>query len=313
VRYPECIGLDVQHYALSLRGNSSVDEVYQYFEQSHVGVLQRPGENMFTRAVIFALGCSVLVFGCGVDQASDGADDVQETIENLQLAGFPEGDIRVLDGKVYVGNDAEVSLQSSREMLQSGDSSKEQYRTFNLVAGPNPTIICVNGAAFVGAMSTGLDFALGNYNALFFAGVSRLGFARVAGGPVPGCNFFINGFIAPGLVGGSAGFPAGGAPFPFINIGDGLIPFGVDVIEHVITHELGHTIGFRHSDWFNRAISCGGAPINEENPPSGLGAIHIPFTPVGAVLGGSLMNSCFRAVETGEFNPTDVTAIDVLY
>jgi hypothetical protein len=263
---------------------------------------------MLNKSFVFAMGASVLAVGC----ASEGHDgETEEIVGNLAQAGFPASDIQIVDGKVYVGHDAEVSLQASREMIEAG-SGQEQFRTFNLVGGPNPTTICVNGAAFVDpTLSAGLNLALGNYNQLFNAGISRLRFVRVNGGPVPGCNFFINGFIQVGLVGGFAGFPAGGAPFGQITIGSGIVPFGVDVAEHVITHELGHTIGFRHSDFFNRSISCGGAPVNEGQ--AGVGAVLIPGTPNGSAPGLSLMNSCFSATSNGEFTPTDVTAMNVLY
>jgi Dual-action HEIGH metallo-peptidase len=268
---------------------------------------------MFKRTTLLAVGCMVLAVGCGMDAPRDGEDETVEIIENLRQAGFAENDVRVVDGAVYVGNDAEVSLQASREMLERGDSTDEQYHTFNLVFAPVPTAVCVNGAAFGGALSVGFDLALENYNILFNAGISRLAFFRVFGGPVPGCTYFINGIVQPALVGGQAGFPAFGAPFPQIIIGGGLTGFSIDVIEHVITHELGHTIGLRHSDFFNRAISCGGAPINEEVPPSGLGAFLIPGTPAGAVVGGSIMNSCFSPFETGEFTGSDVVAVNFLY
>jgi len=129
--------------------------------------------------------------------------------------------------------------------------------------------------------------------------------------PSTGCSFTINAVIAPGVVGGSSGFPSGGLPFGTINIGDGLASFSVDTIEHVITHEIGHTLGFRHSDFFNRSISCGGAATNEGD--GGVGAILIPGTPSGATVGGSIMNSCFRQNETGRFTSTDVTALNTLY
>ena len=84
--------------------------------------------------------------------------------------------------------------------------------------------------------------------------------------------------------GGSAGFPSGGKPYGTINIGTGLQSYSVDVNEHVITHELGHAIGFRHSDYYNRSISCGGGGHNEGT--AGVGAILIPGTPSTATVGG---------------------------
>ena len=68
---------------------------------------------------------------------------------------------------------------------------------------------------------------------------------------------------------------------------------------------------FRHSDFFNRSISCGGAATNEGN--GGVGAILIPGTPSGATVGGSIMNSCFRQNENGNFTASDRTALTTLY
>jgi hypothetical protein len=249
------------------------------------------------RSIVLAAGCIALVFGC-----AEPPGETQEIVDNLVKAGFPEDDIMVVDGKVYVGRDAEVTLAASREMLEPGDTPEEQYRTTNLVSR-SLTKICINGSTFTGAFSTALDLAIQNFDEL------PLTFA-MARTPSTGCSFTINAVIQPGVVGGSAGFPSGGLPYHTINIGGGLSSFSVDVIEHVITHEIGHTIGFRHSDYYNRSISCGSGG-NEGD--AGVGAIHIPGTPTTAVVGGSLMNSCFRSVETGEFTATDITAIQQLY
>jgi hypothetical protein len=252
---------------------------------------------MIVRKIVLAAGCGMLWLGC-----TEPPNETQEIIDNLVEAGFPASDIMVVNGVVYVGRDAEVSLAASREMIRVADNSNEQYRTTNLVSA-SLTRICINGSTFTGVFSTALDLAIQNYEE------QPLTFA-MARTPSAGCSFTINAVLVPGT-GGSAGFPSGGLPFNQINIGTGLATFPVDTIEHVITHEIGHTIGFRHSDFFNRAISCGGTPVNEGD--GGIGAILIPGTPAGAVVGGSIMNSCFRAVETGEFTGTDVTALTALY
>jgi len=257
---------------------------------------------MSKTAVVFAFACSALAFGCAADQP---ADENQEIIDNLVQAGFPKADIQVFDGKVYVGLDAEVNLETSREMLSSPEGL-EQYRTTNLV-GTNITNICVNGAAFTGKFSTALTAAIANYNNLGL----RWHMTRTSGSTT-GCSATITARVTTGT-GGVSGFPSGGRPFNAINIGSGLQSgtFPTATVTHVITHELGHTIGFRHSDFFNRAISCGGAASNEGN--GGVGAILIAGTPSGATVGGSIMNSCFRQNETGRFTASDSTALNAIY
>lgn len=261
---------------------------------------------MLKRAVVLAFGCGALALGCG---SAKSGNEQQEIVENLVQAGFPRSDIQIVDGRVYTGLDAEVSLEASREMLMGDSTTEEQYRTTNLV-GTSITNICVNGAAFNSntKFSNALNLAIGNYNAQPI----RWHMTRTNGGTT-GCSATITAQFLQGVTGGSSGFPSGGRPFNTINIGTGLnsSTFSTSTVAHVITHELGHTIGFRHSDYFNRSISCGGSPTNEGQ--AGVGAILIPGTPSGATVGGSIMNSCFRQSETGKFTSTDITALNTIY
>jgi len=247
--------------------------------------------------IVTAVGCCVLASGCTGDSA-----ETQEIVDNLVRAGFASDDIAVVRGIVYVGRDAEVSLAASREMLGGDDAGHEQYRTTNLVS-TSLAKICIDGATFTGTFSTALDLAIQNYNerALTFT---------VARAPSTGCGATIAAVVQPGVTGGSSGFPSGGLPFSTINIGDGLSAFSVDTIEHVITHELGHAIGLRHTDYFDRSISCG---AGGDEGDAGVGAIFIPGTPADAMVGGSIMNSCFRTLETGELTGGDIAALTALY
>jgi hypothetical protein len=248
------------------------------------------------------------MFGCGVDtsQSDSSSDETQEIVDNLVKAGFPLDDIQIQGGKVFTGRDAEVSLVASQEMLRPDTAeTQEQYRTTNLLAA-SITNICINGAAFTGTFSTALDGAISNYNARGL----QFHMTRTTGSTT-GCSATITARLTTGT-GGVSGFPSGGRPFNAINIGTGLqTGFAVATVRHVMMHELGHTIGFRHSDFFNRAISCGGAASNEGD--GGVGAILIAGTPSGATVGGSIMNSCFRTTETGQFTSTDITALNALY
>ena len=262
---------------------------------------------MYKRAIILVMTCSALMFGCGIDPQGDNIDETREIIDNLVQAGFPANDIMVVDGIVYVGRDAAVSLQASREMLEVSSSvEQEQYRTTNLVSRTLATI-CINGAAFTSfsaKFSDAIDRAITNYN-----NVGLTFHMQRTSGSTTGCNAVITGKISTGA-GGSSGFPSGGLPYNTINIGSGLNSYDVNTVEHVMTHEIGHTVGFRHSDYFNRSISCG---TGGNEGASTVGAILIPGTPSGATVGGSIMNSCFRATETGEFTSTDLTALRALY
>jgi hypothetical protein len=254
---------------------------------------------MFKKAAVLVVSCGVLA-GCGVDTELEN----EEIISNLIQAGFPADDIMVADGQVYVGRDAHVTLAASREMIQPGPETLEHYRTSNLVSR-SLLKICINPTSTFNSysrLSQGLDLAIGNYNALGLT-------FRMARGPTTGCNANIKAQTTSGT-GGSAGFPSGGLPYHTINIGTGLNTYSVDVNEHVITHELGHAIGFRHTDYYNRSISCGSGG-NEGD--AGVGAIHIPGTPTTATVGGSIMNACFRSTETGEFTSSDITALNHLY
>jgi Dual-action HEIGH metallo-peptidase len=249
------------------------------------------------RSIVALAVSGTLAFGCAGQPTES-----QEIVDNLLQAGFPANDIQVVGDAVYVGRDAEVTLAASLEMLETAGTTQEQYRTTNTLSA-SVTKICVDGPGFTGVFSTALDLAIQNYEEL------PLTFS-MARAPSTGCSFTINAVIDPNMNGGVAGFPSGGLPYSSITIGGQLSQYGVDTIEHVITHELGHTIGFRHSDYYNRSISCGGGG---DEGQAGVGAIHIAGTPTNAVIGGSFMNSCFRASESGEMTGSDVTALLGMY
>src|SRR5688572_940022 len=120
---------------------------------------------MLIRSNVIAVSVGALLFGCAVDQGVD-QDENQEIIQNLVEAGFPADDITVVDGLVYVGRDAQVTLEASREMLEPAGGTEEQYRTTNLV-GSNIGTICIEASSgFTGDFSTGLNLAIENFNQL---------------------------------------------------------------------------------------------------------------------------------------------------
>lgn len=259
---------------------------------------------------LLAAGCYTGTDGSDIEPKALEREETEEIIDNLLLAGFPEEEIGVLeDGTVFVGSDAVVTLEASREMAGrdlEADEGYRQYRTNNVLSPTVTTICLVPSAAFNGnaTLSAGLDLAITRYNQ------QALEFTLQRNGA--GCSATIN-IGVDASTGGVSGFPSNGLPYNSITIGTGTATYGTNVSAHVIEHEIGHTIGFRHTDYFNRSISCGGAATNEGD--GGVGAIHIPGTPtnVGVTASTSVMNSCFSDTSTGVWTTSDVTALQYLY
>jgi hypothetical protein len=242
-------------------------------------------------------------------------DDTLEIFENLKDAGFPEDDIEVDDeGLVIVGGDAVVTLEASREMVgltrngeepEEGEDQFRQYRTTNVIAAEIDNI-CINGATLApyATLSAGLDGAIANYNNQNLT----FNMTRISGPSGAGCDVVITVNVWVGSTSAQAGFPAGGLPFRNVWMGTAIGP--VPVATHVFTHELGHAVGFRHSDYYDRGISgCGGG--NEGQSSSG--AHHIPNTPTTAVWNGSIMNACYNGGSTGIWDAEDIDALHQLY
>lgn len=258
---------------------------------------------------LLATGCYTGTDGSDIEGMDLERAETEEIIDNLLLAGFPEHEIGVLqDGTVFVGGDAVVTLEASREMAGrelEADEGFRQYRTSNILSPTVTTICIVPSAAFNSnaTLSAGLDQAIARYNA------QSLEFTMQRNGA--GCSATISA-IVDNSTGGVSGFPSNGLPYNTMTIGTGVAPYGVGVASHVIEHELGHCIGFRHTDYFNRSISCGGAATNEG--AADVGAVHIPGTPTTDVTATtSVMNSCFSGSSTGVWTTSDVTALQYLY
>jgi len=221
----------------------------------------------------------------------------------IKAQGFDVADLKKVDGGYLVEGDIFYSEENMRTGPQNSMvPSEEQYRTFNLVTVPRTITIRLASNLNTTFWNNVLQGAVNRYNALGL----RLTFSKVATGA--SANITVTGVSGSG---GAAGFPSGGAPYSSIQMGTGIESCGTNTATTVMAHEMGHCIGFRHTDWFNRAYSCGtgGSEGAQTTSP---GAVQIPGTP-STVVSGSWMLACYACGGNRPFVSSDVTALRALY
>ncbi len=189
---------------------------------------------------------------------------------------------------------------------------EEHYRTTNIVLTPNGTrtITVSLGSGFPAYYSTALDNALARYNSYGL----KISFQRVSSGgniAITGANLTSSGGGC--VLGQASGFPtSSGNPSSGFTLSTSSCATTylntVDKADEVIAHEIGHCIGFRHTDYKRRA-SCG--PGAGESAGS-IGAIHITGTPTN--VSGSY-NSWMMACTNGSpaFSGDDGIALNQVY
>ncbi|MGB3464224.1 MAG: M57 family metalloprotease [Cyclobacteriaceae bacterium] len=272
--------------------------------------------------IALAVGALTL-FSCATEETVYHEEAIpQDVLNQLSEAGYDVSNALISydDNDKKLGYIVENDLLITEEALLdlqsfNGDPETEQYATDNLVTGL-PRVITVymptGRKGFSSGEQAGLDEALRRYNAENL----QISFQRSSSSSADIVFQRLSKRDERRGVLGSAGFPtSGGSPFGTIRM-SGILEstYGLSVngIATIMAHEMGHCIGFRHTDFFDRSISCGGALSNEGN--GGVGANHIPGTNTGADLqgNGSWMLACSDG-SSRPFTNDDKTALSFLY
>lgn len=260
-------------------------------------------KTIFTLTAVVAI-CVLTLFACRknvrTESPSGVSDEALTKIYNLGFSNkdvFTDGNDFIVEGDIRISQ-SQLNETPDMQFLRVGN--EEQYRTNNLVTGL-PRNISVSLASSLNTWSTALNTAISRYNALGL----RITFTRVTSGGniqiVSGTGSFL----------ASSGFPSGGNPYNRVILNASAVAGQPNTtVASILAHEIGHCVGFRHTDYMNRAYSCGGSPVNEG--ASTVGAVLIPGTPSGPDP-NSWMLSCIGSGQNRPFNANDITALNYLY
>ncbi len=268
---------------------------------------------MKTLPIIGALAVLLIFQACTKEDTSTRRNEEvpNDVLQKIKALGFSTENVVKYDNHYVVEGD----IMLSQENLERGPASKtllriageEHYRTFNLVTGLPRTITVTTNGPISPLLSFAINQAIARYNA------ENLGLTFVRGGSSGGGDIDIFVFPPPLPFIAAAGFPDDdGNPFQFIVFNSQFTSgVGPGFLTTVVAHEIGHCIGFRHTDYMDRSFSCGGAPDDEGD--AGIGAVHIPGTPTGPDP-TSWMLSCIGINRTDRpFNANDKIALRYLY
>lgn len=261
-----------------------------------------------TLAVLMLL--LVTIYSCTEDKATANDKDqiAPEVLNLIAQQGFNtsnvirEGDGYIVEGDIFL---SDKQLRESFAGMVLRVPQAEQYRTTNLVGGLPRTLRVGMSSTLPSAYSTAVNTAINRYNAENL----RVKFQRVTAYPV---DILITRAPSGASYLASAGFPSNGNPYNQILVNSSYLGSnpGTSYLATILAHEIGHCIGFRHTDYMDRSYSCGGSYYNEG--ASTVGAIHIPGTPTGPDP-NSWMLACIGTGVNRPFNANDKVALAYIY
>ncbi len=261
-----------------------------------------------TLALLSVLSLSIM--SCKKELKEDATppqEEVSQAVKDkISALGFTASNAQKVEEGYLVEGDiilTEENLNSIPENIFLRIADDEQYRTNNLVTSLPRNITIRVSSTLPSSYVTATNTAISRYNAQGL----RVTFTRVTSGG----NIVITAAPSGSSYLASAGFPSGGNPYSSVKVNRSYLDtWNANTVASIIAHEVGHCIGFRHTDYMSRQYSCGGSPVNEG--ASTVGAVHIPGTPTGPS-SGSWMLACIGNGTNRPFTSSDVTALNYVY
>ncbi|TDM00506.1 MAG: hypothetical protein C4K58_04685 [Flavobacteriaceae bacterium] len=259
------------------------------------------------KLLLFLTVATLSIVGC--KREDELFEQQKETLspleEKFHKAGFYTHNLVKTEDGYLVEGDIYFTEESLDQFLKEkeGDATS-RYVTNNLVSGTRSIKVAVD-PNLPQLVKNGVTEAIGRYNSLGL----RINFALVSSGQ----DILIKG-VGSGSFLAAAGFPTGGNPYNTVDVNTAYVANGsinATNVATIIAHEIGHCIGFRHTDYYNRAIS-GCLPFFANEGVTEIGANLVTGTNGDARFDQSWMLACV-GTQNRPFTAEDIKALNFVY
>lgn len=233
------------------------------------------GKGPKMKKALIALMIMFLLVACESSATNDAASEYEADnaliTNHLKENGFSVRHLEFTNDRVMIQD-----AGWDRAELLADIKTREQYSTNYLVSASNASNITVSLRGLTSEWADIARFAMAEWNAIPGSNLRFVETSKKRGNiTMKMGNLGTQGTLA------SASFPnRRGKPGNSITVNT--VNYGLSLSEKRFTmvHEMGHCIGFRHTNWFDRN-SDGNATTNDNEGVSSYGANHIPGTPTG--------------------------------